>query len=58
MPTLIEQTDGESDLPAALASSGDMGFDQHVTRRGVTVRLHGLVTGAVYNPQPFHGLKY
>jgi hypothetical protein len=49
MSTLIEQTDGESDLPAALASSGDMGFDQQVTRRGVTVRLHDLVTGAVYN---------
>jgi hypothetical protein len=30
MSTLIEQTDGESDLPAALASSGDMGFDQQV----------------------------
>jgi hypothetical protein len=45
----MEQSDGESDLPAALASSADMGFDQQVTRRGVTVRLHDLVTGAVYN---------
>ena len=39
----------KSDLPAALASSADFGCDQRVTRRGVTVRLHGLVAGAAYN---------
>ena len=40
---------GQSDLPAALASSADFGYDQQVIRRGVTVRLHSLVAGALYN---------
>ena len=39
----------QSDLPAALASSADFGYDQQVIRRGVTVRLHSLVAGALYN---------
>ena len=36
-------------LPAALAASADAGYDQQVTRRGVSVRIHGLVTSVAYN---------